>query len=94
MINRNDQKECEKQEDVLKRSDEKEDLEQKDTTDNSAKKESQKDGDVLERSVEKQHDFDSMKGNANKIPDPKDSRLSKRSTVRLKEIFYETVWFK
>ena len=49
---------------------------------------------MFKRSVEQQHDFDSMKGNAKKIPDPKDSRLSKRSTVRLKEIFYETVWLK
>ena len=91
IINRNDEKECEKQEDVLKKSDEKEDLEEKDTTDNSAKKESQKDGDVLERSVEQQHDFDSMKGNANKLPDPKDSRLSKRSKVRLNDILRNCV---
>ena len=41
---------------------------------------------MLEKSVEQQHDFESRKGNANKIPDPKDSRLSKRSKVRLKDI--------
>ena len=46
---------------------------------------------MLERSVEQQHDFDSMKGNANKIPDPKDSRLSKRSKVRLKDILRNCV---
>ena len=75
----------------LKRCDEKEDQEEKDTIDNSAEKESQKEGDVLERSVEQQHDFDSMKGNANKIPDPKDSRLSKRSRVRSKDILRNCV---
>ena len=46
---------------------------------------------MFERSVEQQHDFDSMKGNANKIPDPKDSRLSKRSKVRLKDILRNCV---
>ena len=48
---------------------------------------------MLERSVQYQHDFDSdsMKGNANKIPDPKDSRLSKRSKVRLKDILRNCV---
>ena len=86
VIKRNDEKECEKQEDILKRSDEKEDQEEKDTIDNSAEKESQKDEDVLEGSVRQQHDFDSIKGNANKIPEPKDSRLSKRSKVRSKDI--------
>ena len=92
MINRNDEKECEKQDDVLKISDENEDLEQKDTTDIRAKKESQKDGDVLERSVEQQHDFESMKGNAINISDPKDTRLWKRSgKVRLKDILRNCV---
>ena len=47
---------------------------------------------MLERSVEQQHDFDSTKGNANKIPDPKDSRLWKRSgKVRLKDILRNCV---
>ena len=46
---------------------------------------------MLERSVEQQHDFDNMKGNANKIPDPKDSRLSKRSKVRLNDILRNCV---
>ena len=46
---------------------------------------------MLERSVEQQHDFDSMKDNANKIPDPKDSRLSKKSKVRLKDILRNCV---
>ena len=70
---------------------EKEDQEEKDTIDNIAEKESQKDGDVLERSVQQLHDFDSMKGNADKVPDLKDSRISKRSNVRLKEIFRSCV---
>ena len=40
---------------------------------------------MLERSVEQQHDFDSMKGNAIEIPNPKDVRLSRRRKVRLIE---------
>ena len=75
----------------LKRSDEKEDQEEKDTIDNSAEKEGQKDGDVLGRSVQQQHDFYSMKGNANTFPDLKDSRISKRSKVRLKDILRSCV---
>ena len=85
VIKRNDEKEGEEQEDVFKRSDAKEDQKEKDTID-SNEKGGQKKGDVLERSVEQQHDFDSMKGNAIEIPNPKDVRLSKRRKVRLMEI--------
>ena len=41
--------------------------------------------------MEQQHDFDGMKGNANKILDPKDSRLLKISKVRLKDVLRNCV---
>ena len=40
---------------------------------------------MLERSAEQQRDFDSMKGDAIEVPNPKDVRLSKRRKVRLIE---------
>ena len=83
VIKRNEEKEGEEQEDVFKRSDAKEDQKEKDTID-SEENGGQKEGDVLERSVE-QHDFDSMKGNAIEIANPKDVILSKRRKVRLIE---------
>ena len=91
VVKGNYENECKKQEDVLKRSDEEEDREEKDTIGNSAEKESQKDGDMLERSVQQQHDSDIKKGNVIKFPDLKDSRISKRSKVRLKGILRSCV---
>ena len=83
---KSDDEEGQKQEDVIKISDVKEDQNEQDMIDNSDEKKGQKEGDLFVRSVGQQHDFDSMKGNANEIPDPEEVSLPKRMKVRLKDI--------